>query len=309
VKLTVVGCEGTLGRLLCKHFDARGVDLRHAGDLLGATLPPIGEADVVVDVAGPRVRPGLGWSDYLREHVGTSLAIARAVRPGAHLIHVSSASVYGSGRGVLQPSAPEAPALFPNPSYAWAKLAGELAARATCKERGVTLSVVRFPVVYGPGVESAIDTLLSLARRGVLLDLMPGEMPQHLLHVSVLYAAVERLAAGGTLMGSTVVADPFVLTNADVTSAVARRYPPRLRVPVPLSQTNRILYRWPGFPERDAPPKLAAFGVLGLSTAFAWEAAYEHLGLDPQAFSRDKTFDRYIDGSAGKNENERGGVA
>ncbi len=243
------------------------------------------------------MRPGLGWSDYLREHVGTSSAVARAMRPGAHLIHISSASVYGARPGVTAPEDAEAPVLFPNPSYAWAKLAGELAARAVACERGVRLSVLRLPVVYGPGVQSAIDTMLRLARRGVALQLVPGSLRQHLLHVHLLLRAVERIIERGPLARSaSVLADPFVLTNSELVESVGRRFSPRFRAWVPLTFAKRVLRRWPGFPDREGPLKLAAFGVLALDTVFDWQPAFRELGLDATEFGRARTFDAYVRG-------------
>lgn len=298
--VVVVGADGVLGGLLVRRLEgARGVSLRHPGALLDGHVPEVAEAAVVIDVSGPRVRPELGWCDYLREHVGTSGEIARSMRPGAHLVHVSSASVYGARPGVLSAEAAEAPVLFPNPSYAWAKLAGELSARAIARERGVRLSVLRFPVVYGPGVDSAIDTLVKVARRGVLLHLEPAFLRQHLLHSELLVRAIERVAERGPLArGLAIVADPFVLRNADLTAAVERRFRPKVRVGVPLGMTTRLLRGWPGFPERDAPKKLAAFGVLGLNTAFEWKPAFDELGLDAEEFAKAKTFDAYVDGAA-----------
>jgi nucleoside-diphosphate-sugar epimerase len=283
---------------LCERLGARGVDRRHPGERIGDFDAEIEAGDVVVNVGGPRVRPGLGWADYLREHVGLSSLVARSMRPGTHLVHVSSAAVYGAQPGgVIDAKTTEAPALFANPSYAWAKLSGELAARAIGHERGVRVTVVRFPDVYGPGVESVVDTLLRYARRGLRLELTPRAMRRHMLHVTLLVRAMERLVAIGPVRGRPlIVADPFVLTNAEINAAIRRRSPRGASIPVPLDRAEALLRRWPGFPERDAPPQLAALAVLGQDNAFDWRDAFSALGMDAAEFARERTFDAYVQG-------------
>src|ERR1700722_3177130 len=90
----VVGADGALGTMLVKALGAQGVALRHPAESLDARVPEIADRDFVVNVSGPRVRPGLGWGDYMREHVGTATAVARQMRPQSHLVHFSSVAVY-----------------------------------------------------------------------------------------------------------------------------------------------------------------------------------------------------------------------
>lgn len=294
----VVGADGALGGVLCAALGASGVKLRHPGNPLDAVVPEIDGADVVVNVSGPRVRPRLGWDDYMREHVGTATAVARAMAPGSHLIHFSSAAVYGAQPGVLGAETPEAPVSFPNPSYAWAKLAGELAARAICRERGVRLTVVRPAMVYGRGVSSAIDTMFSLAKKKVLVALTPGAVKQHCLHVSLLVRAIETLATRGPLFDRALpLVDPFVFTNAELCAAVARgRRGLRVRTPLPLAEA--VLRRWPGFPDLDAPGVLAAFAFLGLDNEFDWRPLFRALELPEAEFAKDKTLAPYLESAA-----------
>ena len=292
--VVVVGSDGALGRLLVEALGATPVRFRHPGELLDASIPEIGASRVVINVSGPRVWPGLGWADYLREHVGTASAVARSVPPESHLIHVSSAAVYGARPNAIGASTPEEPRSFPNPSYAWAKLAGEHAARAVCRERGVRLSVLRPAMVYGPGVTSAIDTLLSLAARGVVLDLVPGTTSQSCLHVSLLVEVVRRLVAGKAALAVPLpVADPFVFTNADLTRAIQARHR-GVRIPAPLGIAEAVLRRWPLFPDRDGPGPIAALAFLGMGNVFDSTPIFRELGLSAAEFSRRSTLDRYL---------------
>jgi nucleoside-diphosphate-sugar epimerase len=295
--VAVVGADGALGSLLARELRARAVRLRHAREKLDAECSEAASADVVVNVAGPRVRPRLRWTDYLREHVGTAEAVARSMRKGARLVHVSSAAVYGTRPGeVIDEKSAEAPATFPNPAYAWAKLAAEHAARAIGRERGLEVVVLRLPLVYGPEVKSALSSLAALARQGIAIALSPPALRQHLLHTRVLVAGLRRLVASSPKGdGPILLANPCVHTNEDINAFVrsARgQGAPRdgfgrglLRAPVPLGLAARIASRWPGFPAREAPGAVAAFAALAVDLELDWRGAFARLGLaedDPQ---------------------------
>jgi nucleoside-diphosphate-sugar epimerase len=291
----VVGADGALGALLVAGLGARGIRFRHPSESLDARLPELAEADFVVNASGPRVRPRLGWDDYMREHVGTASAVARAMRPKSHLVHFGSTSVYGARGGVIRADSPEAPMLFPNPSYAWAKLAGEMAVRAICRERGVGLTVLRPAMVYGEGVTSAIDAVASLAKKGIRLDLRPASCRQHCVSSALLVAILERLAERGPQERTFIACDPFVFTNGDLEAAV-RTKRSSVALPAPLPWAEAILRRWPIFPDRDVPGALAALAFLGLDNEFDWRGTLSPLGIEPEPFARALTLDPYLEG-------------
>jgi nucleoside-diphosphate-sugar epimerase len=297
----VIGVDGALGSVIQNAIGARGLKLRHPEDSLDLTVPDLDSYDVVVNVCGPRVRPNLGWSDYLREHVGTSLAIARSMRAKSHLIHFSSAAVYGAyGREcVIGSFTPEAPTRFPNPSYAWAKLAAELAVRAICHERGVGLTVLRPAMVYGNEVASALNTLFSLARRGVILELTPKSVRQHCVHVNLLTRVIDRLAEIGPRSSVPLpVVDPFVFTNEEITDSLVRKHPRAVRFPAPLSMASAMLRHWPKFPEQDAPGMIASLAFLGLDNEFDWRPLFDVVHLSPAEFARERTLTPYLEANA-----------
>jgi nucleoside-diphosphate-sugar epimerase len=235
----------------------------------------------------------LGWADYLREHVGCAIAIARATKPGAHLVHFGSAAVYGARGCVIRADTPEAPATFPNPSYAWAKLAGEHAVRAICRERGVGLTVLRPAMVYGARVTSAIETIFSLARHGVRLELKPGSVKQHCLSFDLLVEILRKLHTLGPRDRTLVACDPFVFTNADLDAAVRARFG-GIALPAPLQWAEALLRRWPMFPDREPPGALAAFAFLGLDNEFDWQETFQLLGIDTDRFARSRTLDPHL---------------
>ena len=186
----VVGTGGAIGARVAEHLQARPVDFRCQDPRSDRAVPALADADVVVNLGGPRVRPGLGWGDYFREHVGVTAAVVRSMRSGARLVHVSSTAVYGARGEKLGPSSREAPTLFPSPAYACAKLAAEATARALAFERGIEIAVLRPSMIYGPGVDSALSTLRRLHRQGVAVRLVPTAVHQHLVHIDLFLGVI-----------------------------------------------------------------------------------------------------------------------
>lgn len=282
----MVGKGGTLGAAIARRLGCAAIELRATDPRDGSPVDDVARADVLVNASGPRVRPGLDWADYFREHVGVASRVMRSMHPGAHVIHISSCAVYGARGGLLATDDLEAPTLFPSPAYACAKLAAEAEVRALGRSRGVRVTVLRPSMVYGPGIESALDSMLRLSARGVSLRFKPAEVRQHLLHVELFLDAVSsattRPPADERVL---IVADPFVLTNSDLVSRAG--FP--MVVPLRATSALHALARRFG----RAPPSTEALAVLAMDNEFAWRPAFEALELDPAAYARERTFDPY----------------
>jgi len=292
----VVGKGGTLGAFLTARLSAEGVELRADPGALrpGAEpLPEVVRASVVVNASGPRVRPGLSFADYFREHVEVSSRIVRSMQPGSHLVHLSSTAVFGARGERLAAGDPEAPTLFPSAAYACAKLGAEAMVRALARERRVRVTVLRPTMVYGPGVDSALESIRRLASRGVSLRLSPGRLRQHLVHIDLLADAVARAVVTTPRDGERVllVADPFVLCNDDL---VVRGGVP---VPIPLGVAGAAS-RAIAVSRLGPQLTLEALAVLGIDNEFDWETGMSELGLDPARYARERTFDPYFRGAA-----------
>jgi nucleoside-diphosphate-sugar epimerase len=290
----VVGADGTLGALLVERLGVRGATLRCNNMAVDEPLA-LEPASTVINAAGPRARPGLTWDDYFREHIGTCRSIVRSMRPGSHLIHLSSTAVFGARGSHLDCEDPEAPLLFPMPAYASAKYAAELAVRALCEKNSIKLSVLRLSMVYGPGLDSALESLRKMAARGLRLVLKPLSIRQHLLNVDLLIQGLTRVRQCGPFgPRPLILADPFSVTNAEIDSAIARIYPKALPVAVPLGFFRIISRQFKQLPEFKLTMPLASFAVLAIDNEFDWQPAFEAMGLNPSEFDRAHTFDRYF---------------
>jgi nucleoside-diphosphate-sugar epimerase len=254
--------------------------------------------EVVIHAAGPRVHPGLGWGDYLREHVGTTRKIGGSMTRGSHLVLVSSAAVYGSNRGPVTPDSPPRPDTFPVPPYAWAKLVAEDTARALAAERGLALTILRPSIIYGPGAGGVVLTLRDLARRGVRVELRPGSMRQHLLQIALFQRVLGGLIAATAPPRPVTfdVADPFVVATSELNAAYARVAPRVPAVPVPVGQVASALRLWQRRAGRGAPGSVAVAAMLGLDNVYDPRPCLEHLGIDPRPFGRE-SFDAFLEGS------------
>lgn len=280
MSVLVLGAAGTLGARITRHFGWPGLDLRASAP--PEAFAPVAAASVVLNLSGPRARPELTASDYLREHVGLAARLVHAMRPGAHLVHVSSTSVFGRRSATLSPGDREDPSSFPLPDYATAKLAAETYVRAEAPARGLRLSVLRPSMVYGDGVESALGTLLRLHRRGVPLALRPRACRQHLTSAPLLLAAVAAATRTPTGPSPLLVVDPFVLTNADLAPPGLLQLPLDVQAVAARPPATGRLGFWKG-----------VLAVLGVDNELEFRSGFAALGLDPGDFGRERVFAPY----------------
>jgi nucleoside-diphosphate-sugar epimerase len=210
---------------------------------------------------------------------------------------VSSAAIYGSGRGQVDADSAPDPGSFPAPDYAWAKLAAEHTARAICIERGVALTVLRPSIIYGPGAGGVLITLRDLARRGVRFVLDPPTARQHLLHLrlfeQVLRAVIAAPSPPPARPATHVVADPFVLTTADVNAAIERAGRRAAAVPAPVSWVAKATRAWQSTGDRRAPGPFAVASMLALDNAYDAPTVLAAFGVDAAPFGR-SLFDEFM---------------
>ena len=149
-------------------------------------------ADVVIHLAG--LLKAVRTADFARVNAGgvESVAAACAGRAGRPLlIVVSSLAAAGPCAGEQPRMEGDSPA--PVSAYGRSKLAGELAAARHAGEMEIT--IVRPPIVFGPGDRGVLEMFRPIARSG--LHVVPGwkERRVSLIHVADLVELL-LLAAG-----------------------------------------------------------------------------------------------------------------
>jgi nucleoside-diphosphate-sugar epimerase len=260
----VTGASGFVGRELCRTLEAAGVPLRAALRTRSAR-PGTGLAawtQAAVDVGD--IGPETDWSaavagcmavvhlaarvHIMREHssdpltefrrvnrVGTRrLAEAAAAAGVRRFVFMSTVKVHGE----VSPGRPfvEGDPLVPADAYSISKSEAEQELAEVCSKTGMQLTILRPPLVYGPGVGGNFARLLRSVDRGLPLPFGAFHNRRSLVYVGNLADAVaacitEHAAASGAFL----VGDGESVSTPDLVRriAAALERPARL-VNVPL---------------------------------------------------------------------------
>ena len=221
----VTGANGFVGRALTEALAASGHRVRRALRLPEAT----GDAVAVGDIG-----PGTNWDAALagidsvvhlaaRTHVlretapdalaayrsvnvtGTErLARAAAARGVRRLVFLSSVKVNGERTGERPYTEEDAPR--PEDGYGISKWEAEQALARIASETALPFTVLRPPLVYGPGVKGNFLRLTRLVARGLPLPLGAIDNRRSFIYVGNLVDAIIRALAAPRAAGATYLA-------------------------------------------------------------------------------------------------------
>ena len=190
----LTGASGFLGKAVLDAAKRHGVEMRpvfrsldsakgHPGALLVSGLD--GEADlsqalqgvdVVIHAAARahimREEALDPLTEYRRVNVqGTSNLARQAAAAGVRrFVFISSIKVNGEGTLPGRPfTADDAPA--PEDAYGISKAEAETELRRIAQETGMDVTIIRPPLIYGPGVKGNFFSLINWVRRGLPLPL------------------------------------------------------------------------------------------------------------------------------------------
>ncbi len=287
---SVIGADGWLGAMAAARLKAdRIVFGKNApGVPFSAWLAKPGEASLIINASGWRVRPGLTRADYFSSHCDTTRQIVDRLSPDQTIIHFSSASVMGANRRAADGVHPS-PRTFPAADYAEAKLQAERIVLEAAKIRGFRAIVLRPAIVYSPGGEGMIATLLRLAQRGLLLKIAPSKAINHLCSDALLLDTLVHLATDSERFnGRTLkVADPFVQTNAEILAEVRALFPKaKLTAILPASLLSWGLRLFPRLRGFDLKTWGEILGVWILNSEYDASWLWEELMLDPEIYAK-----------------------
>jgi nucleoside-diphosphate-sugar epimerase len=206
MRCVVTGASGFVGRAVVPALRARGhqvvaLDRAATGDIAGFTgwAAHVDGADAVVHLAALAHSRARDERRLRAVNVDAAIALGTAAAAaGARMLFMSSVKVLGEE--TPGPPFDESSPPAPQDAYGRAKAAAEAGLRAV---PGLTLTVLRPPLVYGPGVQANFLALMRAVARGWPLPLEGIENRRSLVYAGNLADAVARclespLAAGKT---------------------------------------------------------------------------------------------------------------
>jgi nucleoside-diphosphate-sugar epimerase len=204
VKIALTGAGGFIGSVLQPALEAAGHDIR-----------PAVESDAIVHLAAIAHRRGVSSEDLQRVNVDLAQSVARtAADRGARMIFMSSVKVHGEAGSFTEGSP-----FDPKDAYADSKVRAERMLRAM---RGLRLTVLRPPLVYGPGVKANFRALMAALARGLPLPLASVANRRSLIYVGNIADAVVRCLASPQSAGRTyLVSDGAPVSTPDLCRSVA----------------------------------------------------------------------------------------
>jgi len=274
----VTGASGFVGRPLCRRLAADGVETVAA--LRPGTAAPAG----VATRPGPSLGPEADWRPALagvgalvhlaaRVHVmhdtahdplaefraanvaGTlRLAEQAAAAGGRHFVFLSSVKANGEETPAGAPFGPGPGA--PVDSYGISKWEAEQGLAALAARTGMAVTILRPPLVYGPGVKGNFRSLLRLVDRRVPLPLGAVDNRRALIGVGNLTDAIARALARPPAAGvcrTYTLCDPETVSTPELIRRLgtALGRPARLLpVPVGLLRLGGRLARRPAMVQR-----------------------------------------------------------
>ncbi|MDR0576303.1 MAG: NAD-dependent epimerase/dehydratase family protein [Candidatus Accumulibacter sp.] len=255
-RILITGASGFVGRALCAEALRRALPVRVALRKTSGYAPPAGCECARVDDLSART----DWSEALRgvstvihlaarvhvmrEEAADPLAEFRAVNVAGsarlarqaaecdvkRLVFVSSVKVNGEATlGAARFSESDPP--LPRDAYGRSKWEAERALWRIAWESGLEMTIVRPPLVYGPGVKGNFAALLAALRRGWPLPLASIANARSLVYAGNLADALLLCAAHPSAAGSTyLVCDGEDLSTPDLLRRLGRAMgkPPRL---------------------------------------------------------------------------------
>ncbi len=260
--VAVTGANGFVGRAVTAALVARGHRVRaltrspEAGliapgveamatgaiEQISDWRPFLSGTEAVVHTAARAHVPDAAFADEavvraINADAAVRLLDAAARRGARRFVFVSSVKVHGEasppGRALG-----ESDAFAPDDVYASSKVEAETALLAKAAETGIGLTILRPPLVYGPGVRANMLKLVDLVARAPVLPFGLVDNRRSLVAVDNLADAVaDVLMVTGAVGRSYFVADedaPSTRALTDMIAAAMGRRVPQVPVPVGL---------------------------------------------------------------------------
>ena len=215
MKVVVTGSSGFIGTRLMTALDTVDTNSDSVSVRGSLSLP---EGDVLVHLAAIAHSSSDDRSHVFQINRDLAMDVATRARKQGYrqFIFLSSAMVWGSKNEMVSLAVPEQPDTF----YGLAKLAAEKDI-ASLGSADFTVSIVRPPLVYGPGVKGNLNKLLTAMRKWPVCPLGTSRNKRSMLHVDNLCAFImhlikERSEHSETLSGVFCPVDEPAISSLEI---------------------------------------------------------------------------------------------
>ena len=263
MKAVVTGAAGFVGRALSAELLRRGHEVvgtvRTSADIAATRVVVSGDigsntdwsdavrgADVVfhlaahVHILDPNAARDLARFREVNAGGTESLARAAVAAGVKRVVYLSTVAIHGTDSYARPFKEDDPPA--PVTAYGTSKWEGEQRLRDVCAGTGTEFTILRAPLVYGPGVEAKFLQLLRVLRRGIPLPFGAVKNARSMMFVGNL---VDALLTAAT--SPHAANEPFLVADDEAWStpelirelAAIMQRPPRL-IPVPQLLLPRI---------------------------------------------------------------------
>jgi len=293
--VVVTGADGFAGRAACARFRAAGVPFRGLVRALSAAtaarpdMLPVGDlTGIAEDVLANALRGAravlhlAGRAHVMRETAADPVAAFRAINVAAterlaraaaaagtaHFVFASTVKVNGEASPPARPFRESDPP-DPRDDYAVSKWEAECALADVARETGMPVTVLRLPLLYGPGVKGNVARLTETIARGMPLPLGSINNRRSLLgagnYASALDALLRHSAPAPRTVATYFVADERPVATPELVRAIADA----------LGVTTRLV---------PIPPPLLRWACACVGKAAAFERLAGSLEVDTTAF-------------------------
>jgi nucleoside-diphosphate-sugar epimerase len=220
----VTGAGGFIGQALVERLRAAGTEVVRVRNLEDdpAWSGPARNCSAVVHLANI-AHARVDAAELERVNVqGTRRLAEQALTAGVpRFVYVSSIKVHGeqSRAGGFSSASP----IDPGDAYGEAKARAEAVLQELARQRLLKLTVLRPPLVYGPGVKANFLALIRAIARGLPLPLGSTRNRRSLIYVGNLADAILRcLENGASVGGSYPVSDGASVSTTELCRALGR---------------------------------------------------------------------------------------
>ena len=228
MSLAITGASGFVGGRLLAACQFSGlkvatVSVRANPNDTGIPLPP---GDVLVHLAAIAHTNDPDENKVLAVNRDLAIATAERSRDAGYrqLVFLSSALVWGSGYESVDRTTPERP----ETTYGRAKLEAEERLRAI-ESPDFTVTILRPPLVYGPGVKGNLAKLMRAVHHWPVCPLGVPDNRRSLLHVDNLVALILHLANDGA-SGTFCPCDEVPYSSLEILERIASWMPRHGRI-------------------------------------------------------------------------------